>query len=349
MTGRVLVNGFGIIGKRVAWGVKQQDDMELAGIADIGITPSVRNFIGNHGALSGVKLFGSTPEGAEQMEKEGFKVQSSLQEALESGKFDVVVDATPGGIEVKNKELYEKAGVKAIYQGGAKEDIAEVSFNADTNYSDSVGKSSTRVVSCNTTSLARTLNALNKTVGVSEAFVVLVRRAVDPVNDKKGPVDAMVPETHFPSHHGPDVQTVMPELNISTMATKVPTTLAHTHYVTTKVNGDITAEKVKELFSNTNRVMLFSGEQGYKSTAAIMEFFRDINRPRSDMYEAAVWEDSITVKDGKVYWIHAVHSEAIVLPENIDAIRAVCGIEKDKEKSIQKTNKSLGVINGAPV
>jgi len=38
-----------------------------------------------------------------------------------------------------------------------------------------------------------------------------------------------------------------------------------------------------------------------------------------------------------------VHSEAIVIPETIDAIRAITGIESDKFKSIEKTNKSLGI------
>jgi glyceraldehyde-3-phosphate dehydrogenase (NAD(P)) len=38
-----------------------------------------------------------------------------------------------------------------------------------------------------------------------------------------------------------------------------------------------------------------------------------------------------------------VHQEAIVVPENIDAIRAMFELERDKFKSIEKTNKSLGI------
>lgn len=34
---RVAVNGYGVIGKRVAAAVARQDDMELAGVADISV------------------------------------------------------------------------------------------------------------------------------------------------------------------------------------------------------------------------------------------------------------------------------------------------------------------------
>ena len=61
------------------------------------------------------------------------------------------------------------------------------------------------------------------------------------------------------------------------------------------------------------------------------------------MYEVAIWEESVNVMEDDIFWAHAVHSEAIVIPENIDAIRAITGIEKDKWKSIKKTNKSLGI------
>jgi len=50
--------------------------------------------------------------------------------------------------------------------------------------------------------------------------------------------------------------------------------------------------------------------------------------------------------EGKdVAFYYQVHNEAIVIPENIDAIRALSGIEHDPQKSIQKTDKSLGIVS----
>ncbi|MBI4440437.1 glyceraldehyde-3-phosphate dehydrogenase, partial [Candidatus Woesearchaeota archaeon] len=43
-----------------------------------------------------------------------------------------------------------------------------------------------------------------------------------------------------------------------------------------------------------------------------------------------------------LFYLQAVHQESIVIPENIDAIRAAMGFE-DGRKSIEMTNKSLNV------
>ncbi|SRR3989338_10529502 len=333
MTVKVLVNGFGTIGKRVAWAVTLQDDMQLIGVANRSLNSNIKSMMGAQGPLKGTKIF-SMENGA------GF--DGTLEDAL--SKADVVVDGMPSGIEEKFKPLYEKYGVKAVYQGGADETIAPVSFNADANYSAAFGKKAVRVVSCNTTSLIRTIHALDKAFGVDEIFASLIRRAVDPADDKKGPVNAAVPETEVPSHHGPDVNTVLPHINISTVAVKVPTTMAHLHTVVGKMKRNVTTEHVVEAFRNANRIALFNAKDGYTSTTALMEHYRDINRPRGDMYEAAVWNDSVKAEGRKVYWMHAVHSEAIVIPDNIDAIRALAGIEKDATKSIAKTNRTLGII-----
>ena len=40
----------------------------------------------------------------------------TIEEMIE--KSDLVVDCTPGGVGEANKPWYEKAGVKAIWQGG---------------------------------------------------------------------------------------------------------------------------------------------------------------------------------------------------------------------------------------
>jgi len=61
------------------------------------------------------------------------------------------------------------------------------------------------------------------------------------------------------------------------------------------------------------------------------------------MYENCVWEESIGVKDKELYLFQAIHQEAIVVPENIDAIRAMLNLETDAMKSISKTDKALGI------
>jgi len=339
---RVAVNGIGTVGKRIAHAVRLQDDMELVAISDVMPTPTLRTVLEPNAPLYGVDLYASNEWGLENLRKAGMYVNGTLEDLLKNGAVDVVVDATPAGIGEKNKSLYEKYGVKTIFEGGEKSYVAQVSFNAVANYEDAIGKQFIRVVSCNTTSLCRTLWHIDKAFGVDEVFVGLVRRAVDMWNDKKGPVDAIVPDLKFPSHHGPDVQTVMPWIKIKTLAVKVPTTLAHVHQVHVKLKTDVSREDVISVFNYATRILVFKGSDGYTSTATIIERFRDLLRPRHDMYEVAVWEETIGVDGRDIYWMHAVHQESIIVPENIDAIRAAMGFE-DKWKSIKKTNESLGI------
>jgi glyceraldehyde-3-phosphate dehydrogenase (NAD(P)) len=113
--------------------------------------------------------------------------------------------------------------------------------------------------------------------------------------------------------------------------------------ITGKLKKQASIEDFKKAFAEGSRMILLRASHGYSATSEIIERYRDLCRPRYDMYEVAIWEESITVEKNRFYWMHAVHSEAIVIPETIDAIRAITGIESDKFKSIEKTNKSLGI------
>lgn len=336
---QIVVNGVGTIGKRVAAAIRKQDDMTLMGVADVSPSGELRTAMSADGSLHGVDLYASTSDGAAALRDAGFDVAGELADVLDEA--DLVVDATPSGIDEQNKEhLYEQHDVKAIFQGGADDDIAPVKFNANANYDEARGERYVKVVSCNTTSLCRTLDAVDDAYGVSHAQADLVRRGGDPKQDSRGPINSIIPVTHVPSHHGPDVQAVMPDLDIQTLAVKVPTTLAHVHMVTVHLEAETNADEVRALFKNTPRVDLFSAEEGYGSTAKITEKMRDLERPRNDMHEAAVWEETVTVDGDTLYWMHMVHQESIVVPDNIDAIRAMLEMT-DQTESMERTDAAL--------
>lgn len=338
----VVVNGIGTIGKRVAEAVKKQEDMTLYGIADVSASGQTRTVLDEEGPLHGTDLYASSSEGKEKLENDGMYVEGVLEDILD--QVDVVIDCTPPGIDEKNKEnLYEPNGVKAIFQGGAPKDIAPVAFNADANYDEARGEDYVKVVSCNTTSLSRTMSAIDENFGIDEATASLVRRGGDLAQDSRGPINSIIPVTNVPSHHGPDVQAVMPELDIKTLAVKVPNTYGHVHMANLQLEDqDISEDEVKEAFREQPRVVLKSAGEGYSSTGKIHEQMRDLERPRSDMPEACVWEETITVDEGTLYWLHMVHQESIVVPDNVDAIRAMFEME-DKSTSIEKTNDRLEI------
>jgi glyceraldehyde-3-phosphate dehydrogenase (NAD(P)) len=201
-----------------------------------------------------------------------------------------------------------------------------------------------RVVSCNTTGLCRVINSLDENFGISKANVVIARRATDPDDSSKGPIDSVVldPPT-VPSHHGPDVNTVLPNFPIVSMAFKVPTTHMHLHSLIVTVKSDASTDKVVDKLEGTNRVMLINGKKdGFKSTSNIIDLAREMGRPRNDVYESVIWRDSVQVVGKDIYLFMAIHQESIVTPENIDAIRALNG-KTNKTESIAMTNKSLGI------
>lgn len=331
---KIAVNGYGTIGKRVADAVKAQKDMEI-----IGISKTKPNYEAAVAHQLGYDIYAPAANlGA--FEKAGIPAAGSIEEMVE--KADLIVDCTPGGVGEENKALYQKAGVKAIWQGGEEHELAGFSFNAVCNYEKALGLDLVRVVSCNTTGLCRVIYPVDRELGVKKVRVTLARRAADPNDVKKGPINAIVPDPiKLPSHHGPDVQSVLPQIKITSAAMKIPTTLMHLHTVNMELNTDCTAEDIKEIFVSQSRIH-FVG-QGISSTAEIMEYARDIQRPRNDMWENCIWPESITVQENELYFFQAIHQESIVVPENVDAIRAMMELESDGAKSIKKTNKALGL------
>jgi len=336
---RVAVNGFGTIGKRVAEAVMLQPDMEL-----VGVVKTRPDYVAAYAVSRGIALY--VPEdklGAFQ--EMGLRVAGTLQELLE--KVDVVVDATPGGVGAKYKPIYEKHGVKAIFQGGEKPEVAELSFSTLCNYEQALGRKSLRVVSCNTTALLRGICTLRSLAPIRHVRATIVRRAADPKETKRGPVNAIVPNpARAPSHHAVDVKTVIPDLDIVTMAVVVPTTLMHVHVVYARLGKNVQKEDVVNTFLDAPRILLADDAMGLASTADLVEYARDLGRKRYDIPELVIWENSITVNGDEVMWMQAVHQESIVVPENIDAIRAVAELASTAEETIAVTDKTLGLLRG---
>src|SRR5207247_9145047 len=162
----------------------------------------------------------------------------------------------------------------------------------------------------NTTELIRTLYPLDAHVGVEKVVDVMVRGGTHQGDSKKGPINAIEPELEMPSHHGPDVQSVLPDLDIHTIAVKVPTTIMHLHTLAVDLKKSADANQILDVWNRFPRITLVSGGDGVKSTAQIMEIARDLSRSRSDLYELAVWRDGVHVVHGeRLYYFQAVLRE----------------------------------------
>ena len=333
----IAVIGYGVIGKRVADAINLQNDMKLSGVCDIISDWRIQNAVRKE-----YDIYAATKDAADKMKSEGISVKGSLQELLK--KSDPVVDCTPKKIAAQNVVIYKEQNIKFILHGGEKHETTGHSFSAENNYKSALNLNATRVVSCNTTSILRTLTALKRADLLDYARGTLLRRATDPWESHLGGImNTMVPEKDIPSHQGPDAKSVDPELDVITAAVKVPETLSHMHYWNVKLKKQATKQEVLNAFKTSSRIKLIQYDQGLVSNNTIKEMFLDMGRPWGDMYEVALWEDMLKVQGDELFYAYVVDNQAIVIPETIDAIRALTGIETDGTKSIAKTNESLGI------
>ena len=337
MVVRVAINGYGTIGKRVADAVAKQPDMKVVGVAK-----TRPNFEARAAVERGFPLFVAGDGKIADFGVAGLPVAGTLAEMLEFA--DVIVDATPEKVGRENAKLYEAAKVRAIFQGGEKSDVAEVSFNALANYDAAKGRHRVRVVSCNTTGIARAVAVLRARFGVARWNATIVRRAADPGESKKGPINGILPTFKLPSHHGPDVRTIFPDLPISTVAVVVPTTLMHVHVNQVRLDRPPkdTAALV-ETFRAAPRFHLFDEWEQVDGTPQVMEFARDRGHGRSDVMENVLWSNGVKLDGDEAYFFQAIHQESIVVPENVDAIRAMCGLAPDAASSMAITDRTLGL------
>ena len=72
---KVALNGYGVIGKRVADAIRQQEDMELLGVCDV-----VTDYRIKVASVLGHKVYAALPENAQEMKAAGIAVVGTLED-----------------------------------------------------------------------------------------------------------------------------------------------------------------------------------------------------------------------------------------------------------------------------
>jgi len=337
---KVGIAGYGVIGQRLADGVVLQKDMELVGVADVAPTLSVRA-LKERGMPYNLYLV----DGAEKskFDELGIPVSGTFSDLI--GKVDVMLDAAPGGIGIKNKALYEKAGVKAVFQGGEKNDIADVFFHGYANYEQGLGADYLKLTSCNTTGLIRAVDCLDRALGgVERVAITIIRRVADPGDYHRGLTNALQMDK-APSHQAEDLMTIMPHIEATGILVHTPVT--HGHIITVLASGKggkkITKEQALEAFRAHDRIRVVRLEEGFLGNASLFRYARDLGNPRGDMYEIALWEDSVVETGNDIMFAINIPQEAVTIPETLDAVRACLKMQPDSKSATGETNSYLGM------
>jgi len=334
---KVGVAGYGVIGQRLADGVARQEDMELIGVADVAPTLAVRAL-----AESGMpyRLFTAAPGAEEGLEAAGIPVSGSFDELI--GEVDIMLDAAPGGIGAKNKEKYAAAGVKAIFQGGEKGEIADVFFHGYANYDEGVGQDYLKLTSCNTTGLIRAVDALDKAVGVERVAITIVRRIADPGDTHRGVVDSLIMDP-IPNHQAVDLMEIMPHVQATGLLVHTPITHGHIITIVATPKEKTSPAEAVEVFRAHPRIRVVRIEDGFTTNTSLFNYARFLGHPRGDMYEIGLFEETVGLSGDDLMFAINIPQESVVIPETVDGIRAAIPMQTDQAEAVGLTNQYLGM------
>jgi len=334
---RVGVAGYGTIGQRLADGVAMQEDMELVGVVDFAPTLAIRALY-----EKGMPYDLYMAEGAERssFEEIGIPVKGTINDLID--KVDIMLDASPAGVGAKNKELYIKEGIKAIFQGGEKNEVADVFFHGYANYEKGIGKDYLKLTSCNTTGLIRAADCLDRAFGVENIAITIIRRVADPGDYHRGLTDALRIDK-APSHQAVDLMAIMPHIRATGILVHTPVTYGH--IITCVVHGKSKIEKESALaeFEKHPRIRVVTTDEGFLGNASFFKYGRDLGHCRGDNYEIGLWADSIVEIGGGIMFAINIPQEAVTIPETIDGIRAAMNMQLNMEDATSLTNKYLGI------
>jgi glyceraldehyde-3-phosphate dehydrogenase (NAD(P)) len=327
----VSVNGYGTIGKRVAEAIGKHSKLKLVGISKY--TPDQDAKIANS---NGFNVF-VPKDSMKNFESKGVDVAGSVDDMITGS--DTVVDAAADGKGIQNKQsVYQPKGKNAIFQGGEEADVADVSFNARSNFEDANGKQFVRVVSCNTTAYCRMIKPLLENYKIKYINAILIRRGADLSDAKGSALNAVEWKAH--SHHAHDVQSVLGDIPMTSIAFKVPHTHSHINSMSIIFgDGAPTKDDLIDLYSRESRIAVLNTAS---TSAQIVEASRDLELPRNDTFVVSLLANTIAINDGGVFFSFSVPQESIVVPENIDAIVAQSGI-MSKQDSMKFTDELIGI------
>jgi glyceraldehyde-3-phosphate dehydrogenase (NAD(P)) len=102
-------------------------------------------------------------------------------------------------------------------------------------------------------------------------------------------------------------------------------------------------DEVLDAFRTSSRIALINASDGLVALNIVKELMADRGRPHDNLYEVALWADMLRVQDDELFYAYMVDNQAIVIPETIDAIRALTGIVTSPIESIARTNEALGI------
>ena len=328
---RVAVLGMGTIGQRLVPAVTAQPDMDLSGIAIRSLSPVVR-------AHPHYPYFASGAPGQQALSEGGIDSHGDLSCLLADS--EVIIDCGQAGTGACRYDTYRAAGVKAIFCGGERALDLGPLVSSHLNYAVGHEVSSLRLLSCNTTALARITASLGAD-DVSEVVATILRCAVD--DQRRGSLTmagAIVQPGN--SHHADDLRSVAKGIYVESTAVTTPMTAGHLVHARVKLLRTATHSDTLARLADSARITVHPTDEALDTAAIAASTWTSSDQPPC-RYEVVVrMEPPIEQREVQA-WLSLDHA-AITIPETIDAIRAICG-SSDADEARALTNAALGITS----
>ena len=235
----------------------------------------------------------------------GLEPEFTLEEAI--ARSSVVIDCTPGGSGLLNKEQYYSKytdRVKGFLAQGSENGFGKKYARGINDHVISSDDQFLQVVSCNTHNIACLVNTLALSIAPDNLLngkFVCIRRSND-ISQAGGYVPAPTVNSHeneiYGTHHAEDAvdlfKTMDLDLDLFSSALKINTQYMHTVWFNIKVKENTSKDKVIELLDNNVRIALTE----HRSSNAVFSFGRDQGQYGRILNQTVVVEDSINVRNG---------------------------------------------------
>ncbi len=324
---KVFVNGFGTIGRRIAYTVANDKEFQLVGVSKYTSDERLKE-VYEHG----YPLY--VPE--ERIEQfKGYEVAGNVREAIEAA--DIIIDASKDGKGYENKvQYYLPLSKPVIFQGGedryGEKSVADIIHNSRVNYYNAINKKYVMQGSCNVTGLGRIMQPLIENYNIVRFDSIIIRRAAD-LEDKKEIKDSI--ELTREPHHQDDVRDFIKDPPLYVDAYKVPSRMMHMHQLNIRFKSKAPSkDKVLDLFKDEFGVAILSSAKG---TADIRRFALEKGYLFGDTCMVHIHADVIRVQDDTLKIAYSDDQTGIVIPENHILLQGIA-FKRRREEALKRVD-----------
>jgi glyceraldehyde-3-phosphate dehydrogenase (NAD(P)) len=328
---RILINGYGNIGRRLASALSIDKETQLVGVAKYTIDDKVKEALDNHlSVFVPQEMLGAFKE-------KGYNISGSIQDAVKAS--DVVIDAAKEGGGYDNKKsLYEPMNKPAIFQGGedrhGERAVADMIHNSRVNYSKAAGRTYVIQGSCNVSGMGRVMQPLIEKFGerIRRYDVELIRRWAD-LEDTKAVKDSI--EWDRNPHHQDDVRDFIPDANLYVDAFKVPSRMMHLHQMFIRFSAKAPSkDEILECYRNEFGVAIISSAKG---TGDVRKKALELGFAHGDTNMVHIHQDILRVQDDTIKIGYSDDQTGMVIPENHLLLQSMI-FKRAKEDALKRTD-----------